>query len=496
MITQDYSDPHSSHPTADQSRFLPRKLRLCISVAAVACIAQMCLATFSAAAAAHVQVIKQFGETIYTGARPQAPLIQGSDGALYGTTPTTLSSLGYGVVFKINPDGTGYTPLHLFHYTDGGGYQPLGGLVKGKDGGLYGTTHDSYVVVGTVFTINENGSGYHMLHLFSEDLSEGSWPRGSLIQASDGYLYGTTSSGDMTNNAGTVFKLNSDGSYFQVLHSFTTNGIDGQQPYSGLLQSSDGALYGTTLYGGISNAGTVFKINMDGSGFQTLLTFVGTNGSQPSGGLVEGTDGALYGTTYEGGSNNVGTVFKVRRDGTGHYVLFECSLTNAGFPNGGLLLAQNGVLYGTAWGDGLGGAVFSINQDGSGFQLLHDFSLTRADGSCPAAPLMQGQDGMLYGTCSSGGAGGAGTIFRLRPDGAQYSNLWSFVPFGGDGSNTCALVEGTNGVLFGASNGGGPAGGGAVFRLNRDGSCYTNICNLAAQPGNGFWYPATTLLFG
>src|SRR5215813_13152694 len=200
------------------------------------------------------EVLHSFGPTpnIYS---PYAGLMQGNDGALYGTT--------YGSVFKLLPDGTGFTTLHYFGFMEGN--QPYGALIQASDGALYGTTTMGGLASGgTAFKILPDGSGFTTLHSFGFVSTDGVHPYGGLIQASDGFLYGTTIAGG-ANDRGIVFKMLPNGDDYVVLHNF--EGSDGVAPYAGLVQASDGALYGTTSDGVAGDSGKVFKILPDGSGF-------------------------------------------------------------------------------------------------------------------------------------------------------------------------------------------------------------------------------------
>jgi uncharacterized repeat protein (TIGR03803 family) len=283
------------------------------------------------------------------GAFPEAGLLEGSDGALYGTTRATRVAEGYGTIFAINPDGSGLRKLHDFDYWNGAKPRVL--LVKGSDGALYGATPEE-AASGTVFKIKEDGTEFRKL------LDEGS---SALVTGSDGGLYGTIPFGRMS-WFGRVFRIGTDGTGYRTLHEF--DGVDGASPIAALVKGSDGALYGTTSGGGVSGAGTVFKINEDGSGFLKLHDFDYTNGAWPYAALVRGPGGALFGTTSSGGASEAGS-----------------------------------------FGDG---TVFRINEDGTGFQKLHDFD--GVNGRVPRG-LVRGADGVLYGTTYLGGAvGGAGNV--------------------------------------------------------------------------------------
>jgi uncharacterized repeat protein (TIGR03803 family) len=218
-------------------------------------------------------------------------LAQATDGNFYGTTSS--SSGGWGTVFKITPNGT-LTVLHAFSYSSEGGH-PMAGLVQATDGNFYGTTSSGGASGnGTVFKITPNGT-LTVLHAFSVS-SEGGTPMASLVQATDGNFYGTTSSGGASGN-GTVFKITPNGT-LTVLHAFSYSN-EGGHPMAGLVQATDGNFYGTTSSGGASGYGngTVFKITPNGT-LTVLHAFsYSGEGGMPRSGLVQATDGNFYGTT-------------------------------------------------------------------------------------------------------------------------------------------------------------------------------------------------------
>jgi uncharacterized repeat protein (TIGR03803 family) len=209
-----------------------------------------------------------------------------------------------------------------------------------------------------------------VLHSFSP--AEGFTAPGRLVQGNDGALYGTIAHDDTDHPAGTAFKVTTNGS-FTVLHTFPAFSGDGIDPVAGLIQGSDGALYGATLFGGTNSMGTVFKINTDGNGYQVLYSFSAGNlgvsdGNNPYGELVEGPGGILYGTTMYGVNNDTdGTIFKINKDGSGYNVLYSFTgKTNGTIPSAALLRgpAADGTpwFYGTArlGGSGLEGTLFSL----------------------------------------------------------------------------------------------------------------------------------------
>jgi uncharacterized repeat protein (TIGR03803 family) len=295
-----------------------------------------------------------------------------------------------------------------------------------------------------------------------------------LIQATDGKFYGTTNLGG-TNNNGTIFKINRAGSLTTVYRFCSVSGCqDGANPSAGLLQASDGNFYGTTYNGGAYGLGTVFKITKAGV-LTTVLSFNGTNGSNPFfGSLIEGRDGYLYGTTITGGANNGGTVFRMTTVGKLSRLYSFCAALNCADgsnPYGGLVQGTDGYLYGTTSDGGNGyGTAFKLTGPRK-LTTLHSFNFT--DGAYPEAGLVQATDGNFYGTTPQGGADGlGGTLFMITPTG-DFTNLYSFCskPNCADGNGAFSgLVQATNGALYGATFAGGTSsncsgGCGATFIL-------------------------------
>jgi len=363
-------------------------------------------------------------------------------------------------------------PLHSFTNSPDGEY-PVGNLVWGAGNELYGVTLGGGIYSGgasahggTLYKVYQDGSGYQVLHSFSEsDTSAGNY--GGLppfwfltvIQGSDGTLYGTTYAGG-TNGAGSLFKLNVDGrSGYTVLHSFGSGDANPQS----LIQGNDGALYGTCVNS------AVFKINLDGSNYQVLHYF--TNSVEGTGtlwdNLTQGSDGTLYSTTYEGGTNasNAGTIFKLNPDGSGFTILHSFNgSTDGGTPIGRLLLGNDGALYGTAYGGGSsgGGTVFKLNPDGSGFTVLHTFTAA-TDGSKPLAGVVQGVGNVLYGATSTD-PNSQGTIYQLNPDGSGFQVLYN-LPHLSQASLLLGSFTGGSGALYGTIYLGGSGAQGLLFAL-------------------------------
>lgn len=490
------------------------------------------------------------------GASPVASLVL-SGNTLFGTASVGGSANSYGTIFKVNTDGTGFTNLHTFgSATVQDPSFPLAGMVLSGNT-LYGTTSagGGSGASGTVFKIDTNGGGFATVHIFpatvSSTNSDGAHPKADLLLSS-GTLYGTTSGGGR--GYGTVFSLNTADSSFTNLYNFT-NGVDGSTLVAGLALSG-GTLYGTASSGGnFPGYGTVFKLNTDGTGFTNLYEFAtGNSGTQPeaallvsgstlygttvhtSGGaggtvfklgtnglnftvLANGSDGAqpqaglvlsgdsFYGTTSAGGSPGAGVVFKVKTNGTGFATLYTfTAATNESVPADnidansdgalplGTLAVSGGVLYGTAdIGGTYGvGTIFRLNTDGTGFTNLYNFT-NGVDGSYPQAGMVLAGN-TLYGTTSGSEpfqnevAGNESSIFKINTDGTGFTNLYDFSPLSfstnSDGATAlCGLAVGGN-TLYGAAYNGGPGGAGTIFKINTNGTGFTNLYSFTVPVRN------------
>lgn len=409
--------------------------------------------------------------TASSGVFPYGNLIQATDGNLYGTTESGGTDIA-GVIFKSTLAGSVTT---LYSFTDyPGGANPYGGLLQATNGKFYGTTSAGGTNFdGTVYSMNANGSGVTVLYNFS-DGNDGADPLDSLIQGVDGNFYGTATDGG-ANGAGAVFAVTAAG-ILTPLYGFS-DGDDGGFPEAGVIQGRDGKLYGATVEGGSNGYGTVFSLTTNGA-LATLAEFdYETNGAFPIGGVIQGADGSLYGTTADGGSNSYGTVFRVTTNGV-LTTLFSFSNTNGGEPEASLVQGTDWNLYGTTSTGGRGGqgTVFRISTNGAFSTLLW---FNGYNGANPQAALIQASDGNFYGTTAQGGAGfnvtadgGNGIIFRVTVPifitnpittisavaGVPYSATITNFALGPAGdtlsfgkvSGPSWLIVGTNGFLSGA----------------------------------------------
>ena len=336
-----------------------------------------------------------------------------------GASPTNIYS---GCVFAINTDGSGYAVLHVF---DAGteGYSPDARVVVSGDR-LYGTTQvggpNGY---GTIFSLSTNGTGFAIVHAFAS--WDGTAPRSLLLSGAT--LYGTTQQGGV-NQYGTVYSVGTDGSEFTVLHDFSAaignslkTNVDGINP-AGLTLAGN-TLYGNASLGGANGWGTLFSLNTDGSSFNVLHNFKpgnsGDDGTEPLGELIVSSN-SIYGTTIHGGAHSRGAVYSISNDGSGFTLLHSFSGTDGDEPYAGVILSGN-TLYGTTISGGTGreGTVFALNTDGTAFNVLYNFSgyasgnNTNTDGALPeAGSVLSGNT--LYGVAAAGGANAGGTAFAFK----------------------------------------------------------------------------------
>jgi len=303
----------------------------------------------------------QVGNCTPAGYYPYAGLVQSSNGTFYGTTFEGGAN-DLGTIFKLAPNGT-LTTLHSFNGTDG--TNPHAALLLASDGNFYGSTQTGGTSnFGTIFKITPAGI-FTSLHSFTG--TDGQSPLGPIAQAANGFLYGTTEIGGSF-GSGTVFKISPAGT-FAIVHNF--EGTEGSISFSGLVLGTDGNFYGTTEGGGANDYGTVFKVTPAGT-LTTLHAFNFSDGAYPEAGLIQANDGDFYGITTWGGSGGTceqgcGTIFEITSTGT-LTTLHDFVGTDGSEPLGALVQSTTGTFYGTTWygGDNFG-TIFSLNTGLSAF---------------------------------------------------------------------------------------------------------------------------------
>lgn len=385
-----------------------------------------------------ITTLVSFNKT--NGANPVGGMFY-TNSILYGTT-SNGGAYGCGTIFQYS--GSTLTTLASFNNTNGAG--PCGTLWRDKYGNIFGTTSQGGTN-GGFGTIFELTSGGVLTSLFSFGLTNGAYPLGNLVQAADGNLYGTTSSGGPgAGGCGTIFRITTNNGIFTSLASF--NNALGAGPLAPLLQGTDGNLYGTTSIGGTNGGGgTIFQETTNGE-FTSLVSFNGTDGYDPIGGLLQASDGTLWGTTYEGGTNgNYGTIFQATTNGALTSII-SFNGSNGANPCAGVTLGPDGNFYGTTFNGGSHGygTIFQITSNGSLTSLV---SFNETNGANPYAGLTLGSDGNFYGTTFAGGTNGYGTVFKATTSGTLTS-LYSFSS--SEGHPYAALVQGSDGNFYGTTS--------------------------------------------
>jgi len=407
------------------------------------------------------------------GGTPYAGLVADSQGNLYGTTwaggdlncgSDSGYFMGCGTVFKVAPDGS-ETVLYAFEGGSDGDNPDSTPIIDGA-GNLFGTTANGGAQNGTVFRNSPAGTETQ-LYVFKGYPGDGAGPHAGLVADKQGNLYGTTVGGGdgcPPAGCGTVFKLAPDGTV-TILYAFA-GGSDGSDPFAGLFAGKHGDFYGTTELGGAGTGcpggcGTVFNVTPTGE--ETVLhSFTGgSDGAVPQSVPIADKQGNLYGTTVQGGSANVGTVFKLAPNGTETILVsFSPSGSYGASPYGSLIMDDKGNLYGTATLGGTGdclsgcGTVFEITADDT-LKVLHEFT-GGTDGAYPEAGLIRDKEGNFYGTTANGGNTdcggiGCGAVIKMTPDG-KITTLYSFTG-GTDGAQPYApVIADKHGNLFGTTS--------------------------------------------
>lgn len=381
----------------------------------------------------------------------------------------------------VSPAQSSLTTLVTFDGSNGA--IPLTVLTQGVDGNLYGTTYGGcFSSCGTVFVMTPAGTLTTLYNFCSAtECSDGAEPLGSLVQASNGDFYGVTEGGG-AHGAGTIFKITPSGK-MTTLYSFCAlaNCVDGQLPGAGLIQATNGNLYGTTRSGGFNGGGTVYEVTLTGK-LTTIYSFCSlfdcADGDNPLSPLTQAKNGNFYGETA---GVLFGTIFEITPNGK-LTTLHTFSGTDGNYPTGGLIQASNGNFYGvTVYGGASSnsecsagcGTIFKINASGK-LSTLYSFCGPATDcmeGALPWGALVQGTDGNLYGTTYGNQEGNLisdGTVFQITPEGTL-TNLYTFCALGncadGDGPQA-GLTQATNGTFYGTTSGLEAPGDGTIFSLS------------------------------
>lgn len=340
-----------------------------------------------------------------------------------------------------------------------------------------------------------NASQTKMRNL-SNGYADGGYPVGALVNNA-GTFYGFTQYGQDGAGYGSMFKMTTTGTV-TTLVNFTGGATSPYQPAAGPVLTSTNTYYGTSIYGGTSGTGTIFKAVVSGSTATVTVvhSFTGgaADGQYAYAGLIKASDGLLYGTTLYGGANNQGIVYSF--DPASSTFTIRHSFNSSAdiyYGETGVCEGPDGKLYGSnPYCAGFNGGVYRINKDGTGYSLVYGFSSTDPAGYNPWSDLVKGNDGKLYGTCYSGGANGIGTIFRVNTAGAgSVEPVWSFTGFEGASPGypyatnpQVRMTTGIGNLMYGATRAGGLYGYGTIFKLDTSTNTATLLGNLAQTNGD------------
>lgn len=470
--------------------------------------------------------------TAVTGGGPNGSLVQDTDGKIYGTT-TFGGASGGGVIFQFDPITNVFTKKVDFNSTNGS--SPNGSLLKFSDGMFYGTTNQGGAnSLGIIFQYDPLNNILTTKHDFVN--STGSAPKSALMQASDGKLYSTTVNGG-ANNGGVIYQYDPVSNTYINKYDLYNASVDGLQPEYTLSQGFDGKLYGVTFYGGLNNLGIMFQYDPstatcvkkmdftaasgrtrslmkqapDGKFYYfaeggvagrivqydpvtnisvTKIEFnTGPNGKNPTGKLTRANNGKFYGMTPLGGVNNLGVLFEY--DPVTHTFSKKIDFagsTNGSKPNGSLLLASDGKLYGMTelGGTSNQGVLFQYDPITNAYSKKIDF-VAATKGSSPKGTLMQASDGKLYGMTYGGGANNKGTLFQYDLTTQVLTKKIDFA--GANGQDAYAdLLEAADGKFYGMTLSGGNylGSGGTLFQYDPGSNTLVRKVDLSNLAINGF----------
>ncbi|HKR05824.1 MAG TPA: choice-of-anchor tandem repeat GloVer-containing protein [Bacteroidia bacterium] len=357
---------------------------------------------------------------------------------LWGLTPYG-GQFGGGTLLSINNDGTGFNLMHQFQPPDG--FTPFGNLLQASNGSLYGTCYNGGSFAScTIFRFDPSTGTY--TDVYSFDIVHGDYPRSGVLEASNGKLYGAASSGGSGFN-GVIY------SFDPVTNTYTDefdfNMTTGRMPWGCPLNVND-VLYGLASDGGAHMAGVLYSYDISTDTYTDLFDFDPALGSNPFGSLILAANGKLYGMASAGGINSKGVIFSFDPATNVYAKLFDFGGANGNLPEGSLFEASNGLLYGVTKLGGMSGdgVLFSFNPVNNMYVKLIDFN--GANGSVPSGELMQGSNGKLYGSTTSGGAFTYGNMFSYDPASGTLADLFDFSIATGYGSTGTFTVVTATGI--------------------------------------------------
>lgn len=333
---------------------------------------------------------------------------------------------------------------------------------------IWGTSSDGGPdQIGTIFNLFDDGTSYQIKNEFLNN-PEGNAPRSNLVAASDGYYYGITSAGGFQ-NAGTLFRYSAVAG-IEILHHLNP-GTEGSGARGDIIEISNGIFVGTTFSGGENGVGTLFKYSVSG-GLSVLHQFTSSSGGNPTGAIAYAPlSEEIFGTCSSGGDFNAGVCFSYAVS-NGYEVIHHFEGDAGGsYPQGGVIRATDGMLYGTTQYGGAHsqGSIFRLNPASDDFTVLYDLNSTTGDGRYPFGNLLESSPGVFLGTCSEGGANGSGTLFKILADGT-FTRLKSLQPTQNGAFPKAGLGKSDGGQFYGVTEFGGLYGYGTLFTISEDGT--------------------------
>jgi uncharacterized repeat protein (TIGR03803 family) len=424
-----------------------------------------------------------------SGAHPFGALLQATDGKLYGMTQFG-GSVANGVLFSIDLLGN-FTNLYEFNPASNGTL-PEGSLIQASNGLLYGLAFGGGANNnGVLFSFNPSSKGYSKLFDFNGITGDG--PRGTLMYASNNKLYGMASAGGLSGN-GVVFSYIPSSDQYKKLIDFNINAL-GASSKGSLFKATNGLLYGMTQNGGVNNFGVLYSFDYFKNSYKKILDFDGsTNGSHPTGTLVQTTNGTLYGMTVDGGINNNGIIFSLDTSTGTFKNIFVFNALSGSAPKGSLLLATNGLLYGITSSGGIygGGTLFSFDPSSNTFNKQFDFG--SVNGINPIGSLIQADNGLLYGITRTSSSG-TGVLFSFNITNKTFTKLLNI------SSPSGSPLQATNGLLYGMTTYGGKNGVGILFSFDPKTNLFTKIKDfdgglLGGSPNGGLFQACNGKIYG
>jgi uncharacterized repeat protein (TIGR03803 family) len=423
---------------------------------------------------------------VSNGANPQGSLMQASNGKIYGMTKYGGAN-NNGILFEYDISSNKLTKKIDFNGTSNGA-NPSGSLIEATNGKLYGMTFFGGINVKGILFEYDTSSNTLSKKIDFNGSSNGKNPYGSLIQATNGKLYGMTQNGG-TNDIGVFFEYEISANKLTKKTDFALTS-NGSHPYGSLMQASNGKLYGMTYNGGTIYKGILFEFDITTNTFTKKVEFAGTtNGAEPNGSLIQVSNGKLFGMTHIGGTNNYGVLFEynITSNVLTRKIDFN-GTANGDFPEGTLMQASNGKLYGMTYAGGTNnyGVLFEYELSSNTMTKKIDFS-EALNGANPHSSLIRASNGKLYGMTYSGGSNGYGVLFEYDTISNSYTKKIDF-----DGTSKGAypigsLLELSNGILYGMTKKGGTNNKGVLFEYNINNNTYTKKVDFDGTNGEEPW---------